>query len=265
MPLLPATPKEVLLSLVNENNTLPVPLTDDQLYLGNPHLDTDGLTTILPTTAQLGGAYQGYSTLEYQRINLTALYDPDSKPLLTSVGGATLFAMLDIVNRFLGTSFTTDDVVDVSVANLQAGETVNIDITATAKSVGYTGDVLIAFKRIHPTFSSVISNRELDVLTYVIDPTLGKISLATTMWNWDFSADTATLAVTGGAWTNLSELQALAAAYGFADWPAPTVGDVADYATGDLPTANPAYQRVAVQKNVAVGDYLGDAYFHYNL
>jgi len=264
MSLLPATPKEVVLSLIDQQNTLPTPLTEENLYFGAARLDTDGVTTILPVTAMLGGQYVGYRNLTYKRINLSQIFDV--APVVQDVGGPTLYSMLDVVNKNLGMNFTTDDVVDTNIADLNAGEQVNINMVAKAGSAGYIGSFFFRFIRLFVTFSTVIKNTTLNALVYPAHPDLvnSKRNIAMMMWDHDFSADIASLGVRNNTWVNQTAVATLMQDFGITDWPAPQVNGVSDYATANYPGSNTKFQRVVVQKGVSGVDYAGDALFHYN-
>lgn len=266
MSLLPAAPKDDLLALINSANpNLPVVISAENLYFGNPRLDTDGVTAVLPTTAMLGREYRGYVDFRYKRINLTKVYD--TRPELHAVGASSLHGMLDVVNRFLGLNLTTGDVVDTNVADVGSGEQVNINVQTLATSLGYEGSMTIQFFRIRPFMNHVVTQPELPVLNHLVDPTQDKKDLDMQMWNVDFSNSASVLKVTSNNyWASVPAIQQLMAdEFGYTDWPAPQVQGVTDYATKDYPGANTKFQRVAVQKNVVGGTYLGNALFHYNL
>lgn len=265
MSLLAASPKEVLLSLMNQQNTsLPVPLTDENLYFGNPHLDTDGLTSILPTTAMLGEDYEGYANFKYKRIDLGKAFG-DLLPALSSTGGPSLYSMLPIINQYFGLNLTEADVLDASVAFITGGSQVNINVVAQPTSLGYTGSFMFRFFRLLTQFQKAVAKTELGVLSYPISPSLAKNSIAMMMWNHDFTLDLPTLKVVNHYWANVPGVQALMQDFGILDWPAPQVQGVSDYATSDYPGANTNFARVTVQKGVVGSTYTGDALFHYNL
>lgn len=259
---LPATPKEVVLALIAQQNpNLPAVLDATQLYFGAARTNSDGTST-LPTTAMLGGLWRGYQNFTYKRLNLSQIYDV--APIVSDVGGPTLHSMLDIVNKNLGTNFTTDDVVDTNVAYVNAGEQVNINVVATPGSVGYTGSFFFRFIRLRITFTNAVKTTELAALVYPGHPTISKHNLSMMMWNHDFSADIASLKLRGNTWASQSAVATLMQDFGITDWPAPVVNGVTDYATVNYPGANTNFQRVTVQKTVSGSTYAGDALFHYN-
>ena len=265
MSLLTGTPTEVVLSLINQQNTLPVPITEENLYFGAARFAPDGVTTILPVTAQLGGQYEGYANLTYKRLNLSQIYDV--APIISDVGGPTLYSMLDIVNRNLGMNFTQNDVTDTNVAYVGAGEQVNITVAALPGSVGYSGSFFFRFIRLRVTFSVAVKNTELNALVYPGHPdvTDSKVNVSMMMWDHDFSADLTSLKLNGNTWASQTAVANLMKDFGINDWPAPAVNGVTDYATSNYPGSNTNFQRVTVQKLVNGSTYAGDALFHYNL
>ena len=264
MSLLNGTPKEVVLSLINQHNTLPVPLTEENLYFGAARFDTDGVTTILPVTAMLGGQYEGYQNFKYKRINLSQIFDV--APIVSDVGGPTLYSMLPAVNKILGMDFTEDDVLDTDIATINAGEQTNINMVAKSSSIGYSGQFFFRYIRLRITFTDAVKSTALQTLVYPGHPDITKTNLSMMMWDFDFSADVTagTLALRGNTWANQTAVATLMQEFGINDWPAPVVNGVTDYATKDYPGANTAFQRVIVQKTVSGSSYAGDALFHYN-
>lgn len=262
---LSAPSKDLVLGLINQNNTPPKPITKDNLYFGRPKMDADGITSIVPTVAVLGSEYTGYANFSYRRINLSKVFD--DRPVFRAVGASTLHRMLPDINRFLGLNFTTDDVQDTDVQMVLGGEEVNIYLNALPTSLGYTGSFIIRFLRQREMLSKVVADRHLLQLRHVHDPADAKVSMEMTMYNMDFSNDRDAIAVDSpnSYWLSLAKVQDLMRANGFNSWPAPAANSVKDVSTKSEPRANPNYDRVVIQKDVNMGDYFGDAFFHYNL
>lgn len=255
--------KEKIFSLVNQANTVPVPLTEKNLYFGKPRLAVDGVNTLLPTVAVLGEEYEGYVTLQYKRISLNKMFG-DIRPILADVGGATLHDMLPAINKYLGLQLTKNDVLNQNTGFVGVGEQVNIDIRADPKSISYSGNFIMRFLRVRPFMNRVILKRELPLLSFPIDPADGKASLSMATWGFDFSDDTQSLLNGWNYWYNLKAVKDLMEIYGFPNWPAPVIDGVSTYQTKNYPTANQNFDYVIIQKDVVVGNYKGDAYFHYN-
>lgn len=259
------TAKDVLLAQANAANNLPFPVTEKNLYFGQAQDNGDGLGKVA-TVGMLGDVYTGYADLYFKRINLSGFYD--DRPILRSPGALNLYAMLGMVNQYLGLNLTEDDVVNTDVADLAPGEQTNINVVAKPTSLGYTGSFVIRYYRIRQQLSAVVKNTELTVLNHLVDPSNGKRDLDMWMWNVDFSNDVTALKTNAAntTWANFQAVKDLVATqFGFTDWPAPEVDGVSDYATKDYPGSNPNYQRVVVQKNVVGQSYQGNALFHYNL
>jgi hypothetical protein len=264
MSILAGTSREVLLSLINGNNVLPVEITQDKIYFGMPRLDADGVTTVLPSTAMLGREYRGYVDFRYRRIDLSKAFDV--RPEMHTVGSDTLHGMLDVVNQFLGLNLTPEDVVDANVAYVTGGEQVNINVSAASTSRGYVGSFVIRYFREQPQLSNVVKVASLPVMKHIADPAVSKVDLDMLMWRQDFTSYIDTLKVRNNYWVNPTAVKAMMAVeYGFSDWPDPQVKGVADYATKDYPGANTKFARVAVQSAVVGSTYQGNALFHYNL
>jgi hypothetical protein len=269
MALLPGTPTDRLIALINQANpSLAYPITKDNLYFGGARLvqgSTDGVSSIVPTTGMLGSMYEGYQDFTYKRINLSTAYD--QIPVMYSVGAADLYGMLDIVNAFLGLNLTQQDVVNTEIPYITAGAAVNINIQALPTSRGYTGSMLLEFHRVRPQLEQAVRNVSLNVQTYDnIDPSQGKQDIGMLMWNVDMSPFLSALKVAAnGTWSNAAAVKAaMVAQFGFSDWPTASAGNVTDYATSKYPGANTNFQRVAVQTGVVGSTYTGIALFHYN-
>lgn len=262
MSLLGKTAKTKVLELINAENAPAIPFTEDNLYFGKPRLLEDGITSVLPTTAMLGTEYAGYANLQYRRIDLRKAFD--DRPILKTVGHATLHRMIPLINQWLGMDFTEDDIYDTNLSAIAGGSQINILVRATPKSIGYTGDFIIRFLRQRIFLAEVVTQRLVDELNHPIDPAMGKLSIQMALWNVDFTNDRTAIAVRNGGWQNLTQLKAVMEAQGFPNWPTPAVNEVTDHSTKDIPNSNQNYNRVAIQRNVVVGNFIGDAYLHYN-
>lgn len=263
MTLLAQTPAQIILGNVNSSNTLPVALSEENLYFGRARLDADGVTTILPTVGKLGSEYTDYADLRYRRIDFSKIIDV--RPLIETVGVPTLHDMLPVINQKLGLNLLPSDVENIGIQLVNPGEEVNLVIKATPGGIGYVGNFVIKYRRKRPLLSSVVKKQDLDRLNHPIPVALQKHSLTALMWSLDFTADRSIIAVNKGAWLYQTAVRDLMILNGFPDWPAAEINGVKDYATRDVPTANQAFDRVVIQTNVSIDTFYGDAYFHYNL
>lgn len=263
MSLLSQTARSKLFSLITaQNPSVPIAIDESSLYLGRPHTDLDG-KTILPCVAVLAGGYTGYVTFDYQRINLTTSFG-DLKPEISAVGANTLHDMLPIVNKIFGLDLVPDDVIDVDVTATTPGSQIFIRVTASAVSLGYTGEFIFKYTRERPTLSVVIATVNLNALKHYKDPADGKMSLEMQMYDFDFTPYKSSLQLNYGTWRNLGAVQAIIGDYGFSTWPGAQIFTMGDYSTKDLSYANKKYDRVVVQPNVSIDGFVGLGLFHYN-
>lgn len=267
MNLLPGSSEDALITLVNQvNPLLPQPLKAGELYFGKLKALTDGTGRVeIPAVTQYDSAYEGYVKFRYKRLNLSQAFGT-SRPTLRDIGYPSLHQLLPVINKALGVNLNAADVIDTKIDWLGNNENINIQITATAESLGYEGGFVITFTRVRPMLTRVIGNKVMDVQKHPINPILNVQSLSMVTFSMDFTGEDAALQIwtATGLWWNYWGLNAMMAARGFPNWPQAKRGDVMGYATKDLPEANKDFTNVIVQKDVTLAGYKGDAYFHYN-
>jgi hypothetical protein len=83
-------------------------------------------------------------------------------------------------------------------------------------------------------------------------------------WGIDFTDDMDDFITNAGAWRFPDRVKARMAELGFPNWPQPPYYSLQVLPTSQVPTANPEYGFVIIQKNVTLADHVGDAYFHFN-
>lgn len=262
--LLPGSSDEAVIALINQANPLPVSLTPGGLYYGHVKKLANGNIEV-PTTAMYDNdSYEGYSTFQYRRVNLNVAFQ-GIVPIVQDLGQTSLHRLLPTINKNLGINLMPRDIIDQPISWLGGNEQANFVFRAQPESLGYEGAFIVQFKRIRPLLSSILE-RNAEVLTHPILVADGKQSLAMKTWGIDFTDDQAALVVNqgNGKWLDQVKFNAMIATHGFTGWPTAAAKDVALYPTALLPTANQDFDFVAVQKNVVVGDFKGDAYFHYN-
>lgn len=264
--LLPGGSEQAVIDAINAANAnLPTPLTVDDLYFGKvKQLATGGLVSV-PAVTVHSSRFEGYLRFEYNRLDIGKAYQ-GIKPKVRRVGYPTLYRLLPIINETLGLSLTEHDVVDVSITWLNDDEQVNIPIVTKVDSLGFEGQFVVEYTRVRPDLAS-LAFTTLDVLKHPIDPTLGKKSLAMSMWSLDFSAEFASgvFGLYMGRWSSISRVQATMAAHGFPDWPDVPYLSLDVKPTGQVPTANQEFGYVIIQKDIDLADYSGDGYIHFNL
>jgi hypothetical protein len=262
MTIFTGSPKDLVLSQINAANNPTIPFTKENLFFGNPRLDADGLS-IVPIAGVVATEYSDYSFVKYRRINLTTVFD--SVPSIKAISAETVHEMLPAISNELGMSFTTDDILDADMAIINPGEQVNIEMVATKGSLAYTGKFVLRWMRIRQALAIATKNNSLAELNHLPPLPVDKRSLEMAMYAIDFTPYTADLRLWGSNWWFPVKVKEVARINGFPDWPTAQVNGVRDSATSAEPLANKDFDRVIIQKNVVVGNFKGDAYFHYNL
>lgn len=259
--LLPDGSKQSLIDAVNASNTFPVAFTANDLYFGKVRTETNGRTSV-PAVTMHNSQFEGYIRLNYERLDLGKVYGT-IKPKIKRVGYPSLYRLLPIINETLGLNITEDDVVDISITWLTNNEQINIPVIAKVDSLGFTGQFLVEYTRVRPELAE-LAVTELDVLQHPIDPTLGKKSIAMLTWGIDFSGDMDDFAINAGSWRFPDRVKARMAELGFPNWPWPPYWSLTAIPTKQVPSSNPEFEYVIVQKDVVLADHVGDAYIHFN-
>lgn len=266
MLLLKGTSEQALVGLINDSNSLPVPLDVGDLYYGNPKSLAGGLTRLPVVTQYDNEEYEGYATFEYRRLNLSVIFR-DIRPVLREVGQNSLARLLPIVNQKTGLNLQPEDIIDQSIVWLGGNEQANLQFIISPKSLAYEGRLIVQFVRLRPMLPVVVADKTLDVMHFPVPITEGKLSLAMDTWGIDFTDDQASLVVYGQGWRFPAAVEAIMDRYGFPNFPVGTIGadkKVFLYQTKDVPRANKAFSHVVIQKDVTTDTHSGDAYFHFN-
>ena len=264
MSLIPGSSESALISLINQANALATPLVEGDLYYGIPRSLNDGQGTVrLPTVTMFDSEYEGYATFEYKRLNLNKLYS-GLKPKIASLGQPTLHRLLPSLNKALGLNLTPRDVNDTQLNWVGGNEQANIQITATAASLGYEGVLVVQYTRVRPTLALVVKDKQLLQLRHPQDnPVKRSVDMMT--WGMDFTDDRPNMQVQYTYWwKDQAAVNAIMAERGFANWPNPILRHIYTAATKDVPSANQAFQYVIIQESVEGPDYAGTAYIHFN-
>jgi hypothetical protein len=264
MNLLPGTSEEALVALVNEANPAMVtPLAVGDLYFGKVKQLSGGLVEI-PAVAMYDSAFEGYVKFQYKRLDLSKAFG-SVRPILRDIGYPSLHQLLPVINRNLGTSLTEEDVINTDIQWLGNNEQLNIQVTASASSLGYEGTFIILFTRVRPLLSKVVVERNLTVLKHPESPNLAKKSLSMHMYAIDFTDNVQDLAIYWtGVWWRYPSLKEVMRKQGFDNWPQGGRDDVKSYLTKNRPEANQAFKNVIIQRAPLIEGFTGDAYFHYN-
>ena len=258
----PGSTIDELVKLTNAGNELPFELLPTDLYAGKPKVLPSGLVE-LPLVTMYDSVYEGYVKLTYKRIDLTKVFG-GVKPVVHEIGSTTLHKLLPVISQAIGVYLTPQDVVDTNITWLGSGEQVNIQVTATPESLGFTGTFVVQFNRIRPHLNA-IPLTTLDALVHPSVPPAGKRCVDMATWGLDFTDNQQFIRpYYSFTWADYGSVKRIMGEFGFANWPNAGQGDLRVWATKDLPTANPAFDTVVTQLRVNGPDYAGTAYFHYN-
>jgi len=260
--LLQGSAEDALLGLINQKNTLPVPIATGGLYFGHVKKLTDG-TVELPTVTMYDNPdYEGYQTFQYTRINFNDVFG-DVIPVIFAVGQTTIRRLLPMINQLLGIDLKPRDIVDGSIDWIIANEQAKIVFKAEADSLGYEGEFVIQYHRLRPLLDVSVTNRSLPVLHHPNDPRDALLSINMLTWGIDFSEYYASLKTYKSVWTDTTAIRNMMADVGFINWNT-AGGTVTSYATTDRPDANQNFTNVVIQTGIETDTYKGDAYFHFN-
>lgn len=267
MLLIPGPSRNALVDLINSSNPLPQTLAPDTVFLGDPKVLASPPGGVAVVVVPLVGSRYGEQVeVQYQRMDLTAIFG-GYKPIIEGLGTSNLHTMLDVINEALGTSFSPRDVEDVQIDWLKANNQVNLLIKAAPKSFGYFGSFIVQFNRERSTLADKVKLNTLDLMHYKGTGNPVGRSLEMVTWGLDFSEDLKALEINRyGQWAQLGQLAAIMQQLGFADFPQVDLrkNPVGDYATSEVPLANPRFERVAIHRDIVTAGYRGTAYFHYN-
>jgi hypothetical protein len=264
MNLLPGSSEAALLELVNQANSLAQPLEVGDLYFGKVKTLSGGLVEI-PAVTMYDSAYEGYVKFRYQRLSLAKAFGT-IRPQLRDIGYPTLHQLLPVINKKLGINLEPVDVVDVQFDWLGNNEQLNIQITATANSLGYEGSFIVTFTRVRPMLNKVVAATTLDVLKHHTTPVTGTLALAMATYSIDFTDEKNSLPIYAPYryWANIGATRTLLASYGFPNWPQAQIGTLKWGLTSSFPEANQSFKNVIIHPNPNIAGYTGDAYLHYN-
>lgn len=269
--------KEQLVDSINTLNTLPIPLTVDTVLLGDATpVGNDGLVEVGVRGIFDRGYRKSTTKVTYTRLDLGRLFSGIVNPSITTLSQSSLHRLLHRVNALLGLRLTVSDVSDIDFTPHGQDITVGVTITASPTSTYYSGSFTLTF------------NRRWLLLNEVVKPTIlafnhpdpilkDHVSVGLLTWGKDFTNIRPLLAVNPqaadyrGDWTNYAAFRdGLLEHYNILSWPSNAVSSrlestVKDYATHEVERSNLDFQRVVVQTGIREREYVGTAYFHYNL
>lgn len=273
MILVPGKGKEVLVDLINQVNTFPTPLTPDAVFISPPK----GITDPNPTLVEVkvigmpNSSYEGAVPVRYKRIDLTSAFG-DIVPRVEGTSTGSLHDLLPFLSKELGMELYPEDIEETDFSYLQEDEETNLQIKARLTSLSYTGRGLITFTRRRHQLSVVIEITALDRLLHPGHTGGVKESVNVLTYAYDFTERYQQ--IRRHQYYNLpasitQQRLAMSELFGWNNWPYGQSSPLVDYATDQIPDANPDYDRVLIQHlsptDTAALPYEGTAYFHYNV
>ena len=252
---------ETLLGLLNKANVPPKEFTTTNLRVGVPVEDAGaaGGTKIMVEGIP-GFGYYNEVEVEYRRVPLTEYLGEDA--VVRSITPLTKDALMVQLNAVYDLELTLDDLEDFEIPPVGLNESATITLTAKNASIGFKGIQGITYTYGRPLLEQVITNRDLAQLRFVIPDSAYKSALHMT-WGKDWTS--VRDAIKPNKDRLYSDWDALQAACQFFGIPAWVQGHITDTPTSGDPLANPAFDRVVIQRTVSSSGMIGDLYFHYNL
>lgn len=278
MILVPGKGKDVLVSLINQQNVLPYPILSDDVIFSAPKLvqGVNPTAVAAKVMAIPGGTYDGLFPVEWQRMDLTSAFG-DIIPHIKGLSNGNLHSMLPYIGQELGIELYPEDFLQVDYSNLGENEQVNIQLTATVTSLSYVGSFIIQFTRLRPNLTDQVKITALDVFqwpgwTKKAQGVAEKKQLSMDIYSQDWTefADTLQKHYYYSIWADPTAVRTLMSSKGYPNWPIGFDNGIGVYLTSQVPEANQDYDRVIVQKirdiaGAQVLPYEGTAYFHYNV
>lgn len=269
--------KEQILELINLKNNLPIQITSDNVMLSEASPSSeDNLIEVGVRGVQDGGYRKDPIRVKYSRIDLDKLFGGNFTPEITTLSQANLYKLLPRFNAILGTRFTISDVENIDFIPYDNDIVVNLTIKAKPTSKFYSGEVNVVFNRRWILLEEVI-DPYLDLLHHPDPIVEGRTAVGLLTWGMDFTVIRNTMTVDPtaaqfrGAFSNMEAFRtALTENFGIWAWPdnrdsTDPNSRLGDFDTRDVERANRNFQRVVIQSNIRQSDYVGTAYFHYNL
>lgn len=251
---------EKLIDLLNTEFTPQKEFSDKNLRFELPAEEvTADYNTKMMVKGVPGKGYYGSVELKYRRVPLSAIGDGVE---LRKEGQLTLEEICEMLNSSRNTFISVEELEDVVIPPLVAGDAHVITLTAKAGSIGWTGsqDITIRFGR--PYLSVMIARNSLAAIT----PPGERYDVPAAwalLYYQDFTAFRDSLAIDPktGRFVDATPVHAVTHKLGIPSWAEAWPGD---YPTSAVPESNQAFDRVVVQSFVGSGQMTGPIYFHYN-
>ena len=256
-----STSLDEVIALLNRDNLPAKELTRKNVSFSEPAVDVGELYNTRMTMSGVPVfGYYGDVEFFYTRLNLPELV-PDTAMFAEAV--MTKAETVAQLNRRYGLYLTEDDLEDFTPPTLNPGDTVSVPIQCRAGSLGFVGVVNLVYQYGKPELTAVISQRTMGLLKHPIaTPLTGYASARMLTWGKDMTSlrDAFAIDKKTGSYTDFSAIQVAAQYLNIPGWLA---GPLEDHPTSEVADANPAFDRVMIQRAVISSGMVGDIYFHY--
>lgn len=262
--------RELIIQMVNEQNTLYRPITLDNVALSQPVKKgpNDPRNTGVMLNGVHGKGYKGQTEVMYNRHDLPELFgEAGITPNLRSNAEITPAWIIDKLNIKYGLYLEATDLNTIDVPIFEQLETTKtIEIVVKDTSWNWVGTITLDMTFGNPLLDTVVLVQLLPVLEHPVDHKLlyGRKSGYMSTYNFDFTAYKPNLNrdPKNGRWADFDLVMAAGAKAGLPAWG--NAGGIVDLPTSAVPEANPKFQRVMVQ-SYATGGVMGPIFFHYDL
>ncbi len=251
--------KERLYIVLNEQFNPPKQFANRTIKFQEPTVvDLHGRNTLVTIEGIPGRGYYGDVDVYYDRLALSDVVEPFIFRTLDSITEASLASA--IANK-TGVDVTAADLATIDLPALQDGESTTVTVTASSRSLQWTGSLEMTVEYGKAWLDTVIGRTSLGTLAHP-NPNPRRMYGRMLGWNTDFTGALEYLKVDKrGKYTDWRKIRYLTALLG---WPSWGENPITDLATSQVPDSNPAFARVVVQQHVNSSQVVGPIYFHYN-
>lgn len=262
--------RDLIIQMVNEQNTLYRPITLDNVAMSLPVKkgQNDPRNTGVTLNGVHGKGYKGQTEIFYNRHDLPELFgEAGITPNLRHNAEITPAWIIDKLNTKYGLYLEATDLNNIDVPIFDQLETTKpIEIVVKDNSWNWVGTITLEMTYGNPLLETVVLVQLLPILEHPTDhkELRGRKSGYMCTYNFDFTAYKADLQrdPKNGRWANFDLVMAAGAKAGLPAWG--NAGGIVDLPTSAMPEANPKFQRVMVQ-SYATGGVVGPILFHYDL
>lgn len=261
--------RDLILQLVNEQNTLHRPITLDNVTMDLPTVKGEEYprNTGVILSGIHGNGYKGQTEIFYNRHDLPELFgEAGITPNLRSNKEITPAWIIEKLNLKYGLYLQAVDLVGIDVPIFEDLETTKgIEIAVKEDSWNWVGTITLEMTFGNPLLDTVVFVQLLPILKHPVDLVELKARKSGYMitYNFDFTAYKESLNrdPKTGRWAKFDEVMRIGAKAGLPSWG--NQGYVADMPTSAFPGANTKFQRVIVQQ-YSTGNVMGPILFHYD-